>query len=595
MTNANAGPHTITLVGETGAFTPTLTATPVEPGVFLVTLEMESETAQTPPVLTLQWAHPSVDIQAHWDTGCDWRREKGVDWGGGRTSKATSQAPVVSLFNLRGQNRLTFAFSDALHPVAYQAGVVEETGLYDCFLKLFTESGPPITRYAATLRLDTRDIPYFESLAQVSHWWAAQPGYTPAPVPDAARRPMYSTWYSMHQNVTSEAIETQCRLAKELGCEAVIVDDGWQTADSARGYGYCGDWQPAPERIPDMKAHVQRVHDIGLKYILWYSVPFVGVHSQAYKRFEDKLLYTQQFSMGDAFGVLDPRFPNVREYLITTYETALREWDLDGFKLDFVDSFSLPRDKQHDQDARRDMDSVPEAVDRLLTEVMSRLTALKPDICIEFRQSYIGPLMRKYGNMFRAGDCPNDAATNRIRTLDIRLLCGNTAAHADMTMWRSDEAIESAALQIIHTLFAVPQVSVLLDQLPQEHLEMVRWWLGFWNDHRDVLLSGKLQPLHPEMLYPLVIASTEQKRIVAAYADMVLRPGPDMPDELWIVNGTQVPRLVLDLAEDLGTRRLIARDCRGRIVREEDATFAAGLHLVDVPPSGTISLALATA
>ncbi len=39
--------------------------------------------------------------------------------------------------------------------------------------------------------------------------------------------------------------------------------------------------------------------------------------------------------------------------------------------------------------------------------------------------------MRKYGNMFRISDCPNDALTNRERTIDIRLLYGNTAAHAE--------------------------------------------------------------------------------------------------------------------------------------------------------------------
>ena len=37
---------------------------------------------------------------------------------------------------------------------------------------------------------------------------------------------------------------------------------------------------------------------------------------------------------------------------------------------------------------------------------MTRLTKIKTDVLIEFRQSYIGPLMRKYGNLFRAGDCP---------------------------------------------------------------------------------------------------------------------------------------------------------------------------------------------
>ena len=51
---------------------------------------------------------------------------------------------------------------------------------------------------------------------------------------------------------------------------------------------------------------------------------------------------------------------------------------------------------------------------------------------IEFRQSYIGPAIRKYGNIFRAGDCPADILSNRIHTIDLRLTSGSTAVHSDM-------------------------------------------------------------------------------------------------------------------------------------------------------------------
>ena len=44
--------------------------------------------------------------------------------------------------------------------------------------------------------------------------------------------------------------------------------------------------------------------------------------------------------------------------------------------------------------------------------------------------AYIGPAMRKYGNIFRAHDCPNDAQSNLTRTIDLRLLSGNTAVRA---------------------------------------------------------------------------------------------------------------------------------------------------------------------
>ena len=138
----------------------------------------------------------------------------------------TSQAPVVSLFNANGNNRLTFAFSDGLNPVLLKACIIEETAEYNCSIKMFTEPSTRITEYQSVLCIDTRNIPYYESLNNISEWWASFPEYTPAEVPDFARLPMYSTWYSFHQKLIQEKIETQCRIAKAIGCESIIVDDG---------------------------------------------------------------------------------------------------------------------------------------------------------------------------------------------------------------------------------------------------------------------------------------------------------------------------------------------------------------------------------
>jgi alpha-galactosidase len=466
-------------------------------------------------------------------------------------------------------------------------GVHEETATLHCEVGLFVEPTPAPGEYNAILRIDTRTLPYYESLDQVQQWWAAQPGYQPAFVPEVARRPMYSTWYSFHQEVSARAAEEQCRLAKDLGCEAVIMDDGWQTTDTTRGYSYTGDWEVAQAKIPDMKAHVAQVHKLHMKYVLWYSVPFVGIHSRAYARFQDKLLTTIE-RLGA--GVLDPRYPEVRDYLITTYEQAMLAWDVDGFKLDFVDSFGPALEQR--QAPGQDYVSVPAAVDRLLTDILVRLQKIKPDVLVEFRQTYIGPLMRKYGNMFRAGDCPNDALTNRIRTLNIRLLCGHTAAHADMLMWHKDDLVESAALQLINVLFAVPQLSVLLDTLPPPHQDMVHHWLTFWLKHRDVLLDGKLIATHPETHYPMVIATTPEKRIIVMYqSDLVITPGLHLPETLLVVNGTLSTSLVLQWAEDAEPREMTISDCRGRQVGQPARVpiNAGQLQRITVPPAGVVT------
>jgi alpha-galactosidase len=615
FTPPEIGAYGIVLSVPEGPFRGSLAAEEPEPGLALVRILLEADQPAPPPVTTLSWAHPIVDTHAFWHPRVGRDRGLGVSWGGGYGSKATSNAPVGALYSFAGRNRLTFALSDALHPVTIRAGVREETAEIACSVAIFEETsgfgfGPPrpggarsatvapLARYEATLRLDTRDIPYHEALADVSRWWAGMPGYEPASVPETARLPMYSTWYSFHQALTPEGIEEQCRLAKTLGCDAVIVDDGWQTTSNERGYAYAGDWRPVPEKIPDMRAHVDRVHALGMKYLLWYAVPFVGVHSEAYARFKDMLLGEIPFL---GAGILDPRFSEVREYLIGTYEQAMREWDLDGFKLDFVDSFGPPPSfgspsgvppaaPPEGAGDGRDIASVPDAVDRLLTDVIARLRAIKPDVMVEFRQSYIGPLMRKYGNMFRAGDCPNEAVDNRVRTLDIRLLAGETATHADMLMWHADEPAESAALQLLNVLFSVPQISVLLGRVPDGHVEMLRFWLGFWRVHRDALLDGELSPLHPEGLYPVVHASASRKRVVAVYQDTPAVLDGVLPPTVLLVNGTRGDRLVVEVSGDAGSRRLEVRDCRGRVVRTEDVTLSEGLHRIDVPPAGLATL-----
>ena len=113
-----------------------------------------------------------------------------------------------------------------------------------------------------------------------------------------------------------------------------------------------------------------------------------------------------------------------------------------------------------------------DAVRRLMVDVMKTLTAIKPDVLIEFRQSYIGPVMREFGNMFRVGDCPFTTSTNRIGMVDIRLLCGDTAAHSDMLAWHVNDRVENAVCQIENVLFSTVQFSARLDRVPEEPFDI---------------------------------------------------------------------------------------------------------------------------
>jgi len=253
---ATAGGHQLRLEGGGEGFRGYLSSETPEEGIELVRLRIESDEAGRPPVFRLVWTHPIVDVHGYWHPGAGHDKGLAVGWTPGWRSKATSSAPVGCLYSLGGRNRLTLALSDALNTVSVKVGVEEETARLLCSISIFEEPTAPLTGYEATLRLDTRDIPYHEALSDAGRWWAGLPGYEPAPVPETARLPMYSTWYGFHQDLDPGRVEEQCRLAKDLGCEAMIVDDGWQTTSNERGYAYTGDWEPATEKVPDMREHV---------------------------------------------------------------------------------------------------------------------------------------------------------------------------------------------------------------------------------------------------------------------------------------------------------------------------------------------------
>jgi len=576
----------LNLKGDTSEFSYEITSKSEIQGIIVYTLKLKSDKGIVPGEIILHWRIPSADICGQWTTQShkqkflypEWSRNANV------TSYAASNAPVMTLYSNTDENKITFACSDALNKITLHAGVKEEDGFFDCEVILFNEKVPAFKNYEIKIRIDTRNIHFSESLSDVAEWWTSMPENKPLQVPEYARLPMYSSWYSFHQNLVVDDVLEQCRLAKELGYESIIIDDGWQTIDNNRGYAFTGDWKP--ERIPEFNNFVDSVHEIGMKFILWYSVPYIGENSQNYKQFKGKFLNYWGGKWGGSY-TLDPRYPEVREFLIETYAQALTDWDLDGFKLDFIGSFYAKDDTKLTLENGRDYSSVNEAVDRLMTDITNRLTELKPDVLIEFRQSYIGPLMRKYGNMFRAGDCPNSYHYNRVRITDLRLLSGNTAVHSDMVMWHPEDPVESAALQLIHTIFSVPQLSVRIDKIPEDHKEMLRFWNSYWLNNRYVLLDGKFVATNPANNYTQLSASDDSKQIIALYTNELVNPLGSI-DKLDIINGKMLSGIIVDIPKNLSGHNYIIYDCKGKTT--ENGKLKHGLQLVNVPAAGIVQI-----
>lgn len=542
-------------------------------GVTDLVVSITADKSFIPTKTRICWKVPVVDIHYKWNpmSGRHTYLDFMIGCHNRLPTRANGPGPVMALYDMAGTNALTFALDDALHDNAL--GIrLDEHGYLDCSVALFQAPWDPITAYTCTIRLDQRKVPYYIPVKDVGDWWDAI-GIKRAQAPESASMPFFCTWYSHHGAVTRDDVLLQAGLAKDLGIDTMLVDAGW-------GFPL----ETHEDKFPDLKGMVDHIHNLGMKVLFWTDPSLPNESNKAL--IKDEMLIACEPKGSNRH---DPRYPEVRAHWLKEYLHLLETSCCDGFKIDFLGTIASAPGDDPDNPAR-DYRSVPEAVDVAMRDIYAALRGKNPDIMIEFRTHYHGPCMLQHCTMMRAVDCGNSYPDNRLRTVDIRLLSGKVPAHADPIIWNPDEPVTSAALHMQHTLFAVPQVSVRLETLPEAHLAMLRTYLKFWREHRDVICRGEFMPLEPQNSFPAVLAQTDSKLLVGVFANTVIRLPDSLPGQMEIVNATCMQQVVFHSDTDHGTWRMKSMSCTGEPVHEAEHTIGAGATCIAAPPSGYISL-----
>lgn len=548
-------------------------------------IDLASAEESVPPRFNVSFSVPQHDIHFVWHTAAE-SPVLPPKWHRGIVSSLTRNMPLVALLDANDRAKVLFATSEAVLPVQCRAGLKEENCTVPCSLSFFTQPVSPMKSYSVEILLRRPDGYWADAVRDATGWMEKSGGYVPMAAPESAFDPLYSTWYAFTQDVSAGKIEDEARRAAKLGMRTLILDDGWQTDEKGRAYERCGDLTVSSAKFPDgMAAHVKRVQSCGIKYMAWFTISMVGYKNAAFERFRGKYLK----DLPDVHcSILDPRFPEVRSYIVGMFERAMKEWGLDGFKIDYVGQFALGDDDKDPAVAEgfagRDTRSVPDAVDLLMTELTKRLRAVKPDVLIEYRQPYLGPAIRRYGNMIRAIDCPGEMQKNIVRTAMLRLTSGGTAVHSDMLEWNASDTPERAAKPVLASLFSTIQYSMVLSRLPEGHLRMLRHWIRFTQEHRSTLLGSAFRPHHPEANYPLVEAEGETERIAAVYVAGTLAEIASGKRTI-VVNATGAGELLVDCPRP---SKAVVFDTFGMRVGEIE--LKAGLQRVRVPVAGFLTV-----
>ena len=270
-----------------------------------------------------------------------------------------------------------------------------------------------------------------------------------------------------------------------------------------------------------------------LPLYLWYSIPFIGGNPVVLKKFEGKYI---RYRAPRQMYVLDPRYPEVRKHLVSTYANFLSEWHFDGYWFDFLKGFYPQEGALIEDDKGRDFVAIDLAVDTLYADMEARLKSINPNIFLGQKFSIVGPNLASYQNFLTGFVGVEKTQVVREKMVNNRLLYGKYTPFMEVVAINPREKPTEVALKIQSVLFGNPYLSFYISTLPQDVKQTVRFWLDYWKKNYNVLFEGSFEPMQVSRFYPVVKVESAEKIIYTVYEDYTINLPVELNKVIDIIN-----------------------------------------------------------
>lgn len=419
----------------------------------------------------LSFSVPISDIQQLWTPDM---RTPFLDrkWWISKASAPQSSMPCIAWFNMAERNSLFFGAAALEWDCLIESKINQERGIYEVRFVAAAGSG---TLKPFDVTLDRRAVPWTQSVGE----WRDSLPYACGKYPASAWEPAFCSWYAAHAAIDAQWVERTAAIAADLGFGTFILDDGWSYDEAKRvtpetiktWYRDVGAWDAfSSVKFPDFRRHRERMRELGLNYVVWVAPYFLGTRSAAFRRWGYDTMPNLNVVEGNALTDIENKvmMESVTEQLVR----LLRDSDLDGLKIDFLDYVKPSVDAPHGARALE-----------YVTDLMARLREIKPDGVFEFRQSYATPMTSSLATQFRAGDVPFEWQANLVRIAQIRLTMGDVVPiHSDPVYWADSETDDNIARHFMAAMAGVPMLSIDLERMSPERRAAVRGWMRLYRE-----------------------------------------------------------------------------------------------------------------
>ena len=147
---------------------------------------------------------------------------------------------------------------------------------------------------------------------------------------------LYNSWYATTFYVNEEQQLALARIAKEIGVELFVIDDGWFKG-RVNDHAGLGDWTVDKKKFPNgLKPLIKKINDLGLDFGIWVEPEMVNPDSDLYRAHPEWALHYPKRTPHQLRHqlVLNLARQDVYDYLLESLTTLLRENNIRFIKWD---------------------------------------------------------------------------------------------------------------------------------------------------------------------------------------------------------------------------------------------------------------------
>jgi alpha-galactosidase len=328
-----------------------------------------------------------------------------------------------------------------------------------------------------------------------------------------------NVWEAVYFDHNLEKLTELAEVAKEIGVERFVLDDGWfgSRRDDTTGLG---DWVISKEVWPDgLGPLIDVVKANGMEFGLWFEGEMVNPDSEVYREHPDWILNVagRMSPTGRGQLVLDLTNPDCYQHVFNQTNKILTENDIRYIKWDhnrpLVDPGHNGKAAVHEQ---------TKAIYKLLADLKNNHPGLEIESCAS-GGGRVDLGIAQVVDRFWVSDC-NDALERQYiqRYTQIAIPPEMLGSHIGPTDSHTTGRVHSLGFRAITALFGHAGLEWDITTTTADERAQLKSWASYYKQNRDLLHSGQVVRVETanDSTFIHGVVSQDQSRAIFAYVTL---------------------------------------------------------------------------